>query len=489
MDIYKDIAQRTRGDIYIGVVGPVRTGKSTFIKRFMETLVLPNIGDEFKRNRAVDELPQSAAGRTIMTTEPKFVPENAVHVELGEGVGCNVRLIDCVGYIVPSALGYIEDEIPRMVMTPWYDEPVPFNMAAETGTQKVICEHSTIGMVITTDGSIGDIPRQDYVEAEERVVSELKQLHKPFVVILNTTDPRSSRTSALCSELSERYGVPVTAVDCLSLDSRDVSRIMQTVLFEFPVREAAVSVPGWLVGLPEDHWLKKSVCSTLSEAVSSVTKISQIKDVAEALQGNEYVVSAAVRSMDLGTGTVRIGAELDPSLFYKVLGETTGVQVSDDGDLFRVITELSNAKKEYDKVSYAMAEAESKGYGIVTPTIDELQLDEPEIMRQGTRYGVRLKASAPSYHIIKADIETEVAPIVGSEKQSEDLIRFLLDGYEDEPEKIWQSNIFGKSLHELVNEGLHNKLGRMPDDARGKMQETLQKIINEGSGGLICIIL
>lgn len=489
MDIYKDIATRTQGDIYIGVVGPVRTGKSTFIKRFMETLVVPNISDEFKRGRAVDELPQSAAGRTIMTTEPKFVPENAVRVSLGDEISCNIRLIDCVGYIVPSALGYIENELPRMVMTPWYDEPVPFNMAAETGTQKVICEHSTIGLVVTTDGSIGEIPREDYVEAEERVVRELKELGKPFIVVMNTVDPRSSRTTAFCAELSAKYEVPVTAVDCLSLDGRDINRIMETVLYEFPVREVGVSVPSWVTNLPQDHWLKTSVTQTLTESAKGVAKIREVKGIADALANNEYIASAQIRSMDLGKGSVKISTEVPQLLFYKVLGETTGVNVTDDGDLFRVISELSDAKKEYDKISYAMSEAESKGYGIVTPTIDELQLDEPEIMRQGTRYGVRLKASAPSYHIIKADIETEVAPIVGSEKQSEDLIRFLLDGYEDEPKKIWESNIFGKSLHELVNEGLTNKLCRMPDDARGKMQETLQKIINEGSGGLICIIL
>lgn len=489
MDIYRDIALRTQGDIYIGVVGPVRTGKSTFIKRFMETLVVPNIPNEYKRVRAVDELPQSAAGRTIMTTEPKFIPNEAVEINLDGNVKCSVRLIDCVGYIVPSALGYIENDIPRMVMTPWYEQEIPFNMAAETGTQKVIKEHSTIGLVVTTDGSIGEISRADYVEAEERVVRELKEINKPFIVLLNTVEPRSARAKQLAAELEKKYSVPVMPVDCLTLDAEDINDIMETVLFEFPVKEVSVSLPSWLLSLGDDHWLKKSVVGGLTEAASSISKIRETGAITDALAGNEYISRAETTGTTLGDGSVSIKAEVKQELFYKILGETTGVKVENDGDLFAVIKELSAAKQKYDKFSYAMDEANCKGYGIVTPTVDELQLNEPEIVKQGSRYGVRLRASAPSYHIIKANIETEVAPVVGSEKQSEDLIKYLLTDFEDEPKKIWESNIFGKSLHELVNEGLHNKLGKMPEDAREKLQETLQRIINEGSGGLICIIL
>jgi len=489
MDIYKDIAERTQGDIYIGVVGPVRTGKSTFIKKFMESMVIPNISNEFARERANDELPQSAAGRTIMTTEPKFVPAEAVNIRLDENISCSVKLIDCVGYIVPSALGHIENDEPRMVMTPWFENTIPFNVAAEIGTQKVITDHSTIGLVITTDGSIGEIPRTDYIEAEKRVISELKELEKPFVVLMNTVEPKSNRANLLCTELSKEYNVPVIPVDCLSLDEETINGIMKTILYEFPVKEININIPQWITLLNKDHWLKKSIIEDISTACVNIQKIRHIQELATVLCNNEYILDASVSSVELGKGSVEISADIPQVLFYKILGETTGVEVSNDKDLFNIISDLSQSKKNYDKIASAMNEAECKGYGIVTPTIDELSLDEPEIMRQGSRYGVKLKASAPSYHIIKADIETEVAPIVGSEKQSEDLIKFLLTGFEDEPKKIWESNIFGKSLHELVNEGLNNKLNRMPDDARDKMQETLQKIINEGSGGLICIIL
>ena len=489
MDIYKDIAERTQGDIYIGVVGPVRTGKSTFIKKFMESMVIPNISNEFAKERANDELPQSAAGRTIMTTEPKFVPAEAVNIRLDENISCSVKLIDCVGYIVPSALGHIENDEPRMVMTPWFENTIPFNAAAEIGTQKVIKDHSTIGLVVTTDGSIGEIPRTDYIEAEKRVISELKELEKPFVVLMNTIEPKSNRANLLCTELSKEYNVPVIPVDCLSLDEETINGIMKTILYEFPVKEVNINIPQWITLLNKDHWLKKSIIEDISTSCVNIQKIRQVQELATVLCNNEYILDASVSSVELGKGSVEISAEIPQILFYKILGETTGIEVSNDKDLFNIISDLSQSKKNYDKIASAMNEAECKGYGIVTPTIDELSLDEPEIMRQGNRYGVKLKASAPSYHIIKADIETEVAPIVGSEKQSEDLIKFLLTGFEDEPKKIWESNIFGKSLHELVNEGLNNKLNRMPDDARDKMQETLQKIINEGSGGLICIIL
>jgi len=489
MDIYKDIAERTQGNIYIGVVGPVRTGKSTFIKKFMENIVIPNIDNDRIRERAVDELPQSAAGRTIMTTEPKFVPSDAVEIQIDESISCNVRLIDCVGYLVPNAIGHTEDDEPRMVMTPWYENEVPFNVAAEIGTQKVISEHSTIGLVITTDGSISEIPRSSYEEAEKRVIEELKQLNKPFIVLLNTVEPNSDRAVYLSKELSNKYGVTVLPIDCLSLDRNGISEIMKTVLYEFPIKEINIDIPQWIVKLSNDHWLKKSLYEDIREFAEMTERIKDVMNLTDKLAVNEYIENVEISDIKLGSGTVNISAVIPQILFYKILTEKTGVTVKDDADLFGIISDLTVTKQHYDKISFAMEEAERKGYGIVTPTIDELLLDEPEIMKQGSRYGVKLKASAPSYHIIKADIETEVAPIVGSEQQSEDLIKFLLTGFEEEPKKIWESNIFGKSLHELVNEGLNNKLNRMPDDARDKMQETLQKIINDGSNGLICIIL
>ena len=488
-DIYKDIAMRTDGDIYIGVVGPVRTGKSTFIKKFMETLVIPNIDNSFKKDRALDELPQSAAGRTIMTTEPKFIPDEAVEISLNDNVSLKVRVIDCVGYIVPSALGYIEDNYPRMVMTPWFDEEVPFNMAAEVGTEKVITEHSTIGLVITTDGSIGEIPRDDYIDAEARVINELKQINKPFVVLLNTVEPDSKRVRELVDEMSRTYGVSVLPIDCLQIDEDKIKEIMELILFEFPIKEIRINMPSWVSSLDSGHWLKSSLYKDIIEAAEKLVKIREVKDALEIITNNEFVSNARLSGVNLGEGCAFADIEIPQELFYKILGEMTGVNVENDGDLIQIITTLSGAKQNYDKFSYAMLEADNKGYGIVTPTIDELSLEEPEIVKQGSRFGVKLKASAPSYHIIKADIQTEVSPIVGSEKQSEELVKFLLTEFEEDPKKIWESNIFGKSLHELVNEGLHTKLNKMPDDAREKVQETLEKIINEGSGGLICIIL
>ena len=488
-NIVRDIARRTDGDIYIGVVGPVRTGKSTFIKKFMEDLVIPNIQGEARRERAVDELPQSAAGRTIMTTEPKFIPEEAVEVSLEDGTSFRTRLIDCVGYIVPSSIGYVENESPRMVMTPWFPEEIPFNMAAEIGTQKVINEHSTIGLVVTTDGSISDIPREEYQEAEERVIRELTEIRKPFVVLLNCADPTAASAQQLRQEMEERYGVPVLALSCLAMTREEVVRVLGAVLYQFPVREIAVQLPRWIFSLPAEHWLRKSLFSSITEAASGVERLQDTADLAQRLSDAEYVAEAVVREILPGEGAARMRLGLDEGLFYKVLGETTGLSIENEEELMTSITELAAAKREYDKVKDALDQVNATGYGIVMPSIDELTLDEPEIVKQGGRYGVRLRASAPSIHLMRADITTEVAPIVGSERQSEDLVMYLLKEFEDSPEKIWESNIFGKSLHELVNEGLHNKLSRMPADARIKLQETIERIINEGCSGLICIIL
>lgn len=488
-DIYSSIAKRTDGDIYIGVVGPVRTGKSTFIKKFMESLVIPNITSEFRKERAIDELPQSAAGKTIMTTEPKFIPEEAVEINLSDNAIFNVRMIDCVGYIVPAAIGYIENEAPRMVMTPWFDEEIPFAMAAEIGTQKVIKEHSTIGLVVTTDGSITDIPRDEYCDAEERVISELTEINKPFVIILNCLDPQNSSAKQLASELEEKYSTPVIPVNCLELDEQGISDILKQVLYAFPVKEVNISMPKWITSLHKEHWLKSSVVSAIREAADNIKHIRDITKLTDRLPKSEYISDSVITEIDLGKGSAGIKLDFDDELFYKILSEETGIEIKNDNELMPLLKDLIAIKKKYEKIENALNEVEATGYGIVMPDIDDLSLEEPEIVKQGGKYGVRLKASAPSIHMMKADIVTEVSPIVGSEKQSEELVMYLMNEFNDDPTKIWNSNIFGKSLHDLVNEGLHNKLYKMPVDARLKLQETLERIINEGCGGLICFIL
>ena len=489
LNIYKDISQRTNGDIYLGIVGPVRTGKSTFIKRFMDTIVIPNIADPDCRKRANDELPQSAAGRTIMTTEPKFIPENAVEIRLEGNVNFRVRMIDCVGYIVPGALGYIEDEAPRMVKTPWFDDAVPFDMAAELGTRKVITDHSTIGLVVTTDGSISDIEREEYEEAEERVIRELKDINKPFVVLLNSAEPRSAQTIELSEQLSEKYGVPVEPVSCMELDEHEIKRILARVLFEFPVKEIKVDMPKWVSSLEKDHRIRSRLFSVIQSGAQNARRLREVSGIADSISECEFVTRAETSSVEPGSGRARIRVELEPALFYKVLGEKTGFEISDEGGLLDVMLELSEMSKKYDRLRQAYEDVNETGYGIVMPTMEELTLEEPEIIRQGGRYGVRLKANAPSIHMMKTTIKTEITPIVGSEQQSEELVGYLLREFEEEPAKIWSSDIFGKSLHELVNEGLQNKLYRMPADARKKVKETTERIINDGCNGLICIIL
>lgn len=487
--IYNDIAKRTNGNIYLGVVGPVRSGKSTFISRFMSNLVIPNITDEFRRERANDELPQSSAGKTIMTTEPKFVPEESVAIELPDGVKMNVRMIDCVGYIVPSAIGYIENEAPRMVMTPWFDEEVPFNMAAEVGTRKVITDHSTIGIVVTTDGSITDIPRAEYEAAEERIVSELNEINKPFVVLLNCEKPDSPESKALAKSLSEKYNTDVIPLSCIDLNEEKILEILGAVLLKFPVNEVKIRMPRWITSLDKEHWLKKDVFGCIKSAAANISGINDIRTAADAISECEYVKRAYAEDVDLGTGSGTIDITLRNELFYKILGEATGIELNSENDLMPCMIELAAIKRKYERVKNALEEVEATGYGIVLPQMDELTLEEPEIIKQGGKYGVRLKASAPSIHMMSANITTEINPIVGSEKQSEELINYLLTDFEENPTKIWESNIFGKSLSDLVNEGLHNKLNRMPNDARMKLQETIQRIINDGCGGLICIIL
>ena len=459
----------------------------TFIKKFMETLVLPAIQNENVKLRAVDELPQSAAGRTIMTTEPKFIPEQAVNVELEEGISFRTRLIDCVGYMVSGAMGSVEGEKPRMVKSPWFDHAVPFDVAAETGTKKVICEHSTIGLVITTDGSISDIPREAYEASEQRVIDEMKATGKPFTVLLNCVSPASTASVALAKQLEERYGVGVLAVSCVDLDEAAICEILKSVLYEFPIREIGFSMPKWVTMLGPEHWLQQDVYAAVQQFAAGVDRVRDLRR--EQQIESEFVARSGVAKVDLGTGVARVEVTLQPDIFYRVLGETTGLEICDEASLMPCIINLARIKKEYEKIKDAMDQVEATGYGIVMPTIDELHLEEPEIVKQSGRYGVKLRASAPSIQMLKVNITTEINPIVGSEKQSEELVHSMLDEFEEDPIRIWESNIFGKSLHELVNDGLQGKLLHMPSEARMKLQETMERVINEGCQGLICIIL
>jgi stage IV sporulation protein A len=470
--VYKDISRRTNGDVYIGVVGPVRTGKSTFIKRFMDEIVLPNIKNEDVYNRTIDELPQSSAGRTIMTTEPKFIPEESIEITLSDKATLKVRMIDCVGYIVNSAIGYQEEDNPRMVKTPWFDEEIPFDKAAEIGTQKVITDHSTIGLVVTTDGTIADLPRDEYLSAEKRVVDELKAINKPFIVLLNSVNPTAKDTVDLANNLSVEYQVPVVPVSCLELNENEIKRILAQLLFEFPIREIKVDIPGWVVSLPTDHPIKSEI-------------FNAINDIADC----EYIEYSKLTNLNLGKGEATISIAITGSLFYKVLSEQTGLDIKDECSLMNCITDLSKKQKEFDKIAMAYKQVQDTGYGIVMPTMEELELEEPQIIKQSGKYGIKLSASAPSIHMMKVNTKTQVTPIVGSEQQSQELVEYMLKEFEEDPVKIWESNIFGKSVHELVNEGLHNKLYRMPTDARAKIGETIEKIINDGCNGLICIIL
>ena len=487
--IYEDIAARTAGDIYLGVVGPARTGKSTFIKRFMETLVLPSIDDDYRRQRARDELPQSGSGRTVMTAEPKFVPEEAVEIAMEGGGTFSVRLVDCVGYLVPGAVGQLEDGEPRMVHTPWFPQEIPMAEAAEIGTRKVIAEHATIGIVITTDGTITDLPREAYPEAEGRVIEELKALGKPFLILLNSAHPQGEAAQKLRAKLAEQYDVTCLAVSCLELDQQAVTEIIQAVLYEFPLEELQLFLPDWVETLPTEHPIRTALFQAIRAQAGKLVRIRDVKPAVAAMGQCELVTGASVTGMKLGSGCCQARLELPRSLFYDTLSQQTGFALHSDGELLALLERLAVVQAEHQKVAAAMEEVRATGYGIVIPEAEELELEQPEIIKQGGRYGVRLRAKAPSIHMIRADIQAEVSPIVGSEKQSEDMLGFLLEEFEGAPEKIWQSNIFGRSFHELINEDLATRLKHMPEDAREKMRLTLERILNEGSGGLICIIL
>lgn len=489
VDIFKDIAERTGGDIYLGVVGSVRTGKSTFIKKFMELVVIPNIENESEKARAQDELPQSAAGKQIMTTEPKFVPNQAIKIHVDEGLDVNVRLVDCVGYTVPGAKGYEDENGPRMINTPWYEEPIPFQEAAEIGTRKVIQEHSTLGVVITTDGSIGEIPRESYLESEERVINELKEVGKPFIVIINTVRPHQPQTDALRQELMEKHDVPVIALSVESMNEQDINNILREVLFEFPVHEVNVNLPSWVMVLTEDHWLRQSYQEAVQDTVKDIKRLRDVDRVVGQFGEYEFINNASLAGIEMGQGVAEIDLYAPDDLYDQILKEVVGVEIRGKDHLLQLMQEFAHAKAEYDHVAEALKMVKQTGYGIAAPTISDMSLDEPEIIRQGSRFGVRLKAVAPSIHMIKVDVESEFAPIIGTEKQSEELVRYLMQDFEENPLSIWNSDIFGRSLNSIVREGIQAKLSLMPENARYKLKETLERIINEGSGGLIAIIL
>jgi|SRR5690625_332229 len=485
----KDISKRTNGDIYLGVVGAVRTGKSTFIKKFMENLVLPNMADEEERVRAQDELPQSSAGRTIMTTEPKFVPNQAVELNVDEGLAVNVRLVDCVGYTIDSAQGFEDENGPRMIHTPWYEEPIPFNEAAEIGTRKVIQEHSTIGVVVTSDGSIGDIPRDDYLDAESRIVEELKDVGKPFIMILNSTHPFNQDTEQLRQSLQEEYDIPVLAMSAETMQEDDAYNALREALYEFPVLEVNVNLPSWVMVLEEDHWLKVNYQEAVRETVKDIKRLRDVDRIVGHFTEFEFVENAKINGLDMGEGIADIELDAPSHLYDQVLKEIVGEEIKGKDHLLELMQEFAKAKKEYDQIADGLAMVKQTGYGVASPTVNDMVLDEPEIIRQGSRYGVRLKAIAPSIHMIKVDVESEFSPIIGTEKQSEELVRYLMQDFEDDPLSIWQSDIFGRSLSSIVREGIQGKLTLMPENIRHKLKDTLEKIINEGSGGMIAIIL
>lgn len=489
MNIYEDIAKRTQGDIYIGVVGPVRTGKSTFIRKFMETLVLPNIENEFKRDRTRDEIPQSGSGKTIMTVEPKFVPADGIVIKLKDSVSLKVRMVDCVGYIVEGALGHEENGKQRLVSTPWSKDAMTFEDAAELGTKKVIRDHSTIGVVVITDGTVTGIERGNYLEAEERVIEELKSIQKPFVVVLNSKIPEDEKTENLRKELEEKYEVPILPVNVEQMEENDIENILETVLYDFPLNEIRINISKWVEGLEKNHWVKESIISTLKQSIVNLQKIRDIDDIINGFKELEFLEGVTVDSVELGEGIINIELGTKQELFYNVLEEKSGFKIEEDSQLLNLVTKLSKVKQEYDKIEVALNDAKNFGYGVVAPSLSELSLEEPEIIKQGKQYGVKLKANAPSLHIIKADISTEVSPIVGNQNQGEEMVKYLLNEFEQNPSEIWESNMFGKSLNDLVKEQLQSKLYTMPDEIRFKIQKTLQKIINEGSNNIITIIL
>ncbi len=489
LKIYESIARRSQGDIYIGVVGPARVGKSSFIRRFMDLLVIPNVADEYEKSRIIDEMPQAGSGRTITTTEPKFIPAQAAALELPGNMKCRVRLVDCVGYLVPSALGHMENGQMRMVDTPWEDEKISFEEAAELGTRKVIEEHSTVGIVVTTDGTTSDIPRDNYRDAEARVIRQLQEMGKPFVVLVNSREPHGENARELVQELSQQYGAAVTAVDCVRMEGAEVTEIIRRVLYQFPVEQIAFSLPGFMDGLEADHWLKRSVIDAVAQWAYEIKNAEELDSAAGKLCNNEFIESVRAESLDLGTGKAVLDVSLADGLFYKIIGELMGQEIESDAHFYSLIGEFADAKKSYDKVRDALEQVDATEYGIVQPKLDEMILAEPELFQQGSKYGVRITATAPSLHIIRTSITTEVAPVVGGQEHAEELLAKLLTQYESEPEKIWETNIFGKTVYEMTAEQMQSKLAGVPDNIRIKVQKSLQKICDEGKEYFICIIV
>ena len=489
IDLFKDISKRTNGDVYLGIVGAVRTGKSTFIKRFMELVVLPNIQDDHDRSRAHDELPQSAAGRTIMTTEPKFIPNQAVTIHIDEGLDVNVRLVDSVGYAVDGAKGFEDENGPRMIHTPWYEDPIPFHDAAEIGTRKVIQEHSTIGIVITTDGTIGEIPRSDFVEAEEKVINELKEVGKPFIVIINSVRPTDQETELLRQQLAEEHDVPVLCMSVETMNEHDVYNVLRESLYEFPVLEVNVNLPSWVMVLKDNHWLKRNYEEAIQNTVKNIKRLRDVNEIVNEFSEYEYIERAQLAGMQMGEGIAEIDLFAPPNLYENILKEIVGEEIRGKDQLVALMQDCTHAKREYDQIANALQMVKQTGYGIAAPSVQDMVLDEPEIIKQGARFGVRLKAVAPSIHMIKVEVESEFAPIIGTEKQSEELVKYLMQDFEEDPLSIWNSDIFGRSLSSIVREGIQAKISLMPENARYKLKDTLERIINEGSGGLIAIIL
>ncbi len=488
-NLYADIAERTGGDIYIGVVGPVRTGKSTFIKRLMEVLVIPHIDDLYQRERAKDELPQSGSGKTIMTAEPKFVPEEAVQITPDGTATLSVRMIDSVGYMVEGAIGATENGAPRMVTTPWFDEEIPMTEAAELGTKKVMEEHCTVGVVVTTDGTVTDIPRSDYIAAEERAIRDMQATGKPFLVLVNSAQPNGADALALRDYIAQTFHVSAMTADCQAMQEAELNALLKELLYAFPMREMRVFLPAWVHALELDHPLKTALYQALRTNAEAISRLAEAEPAVARVAQLEDVCGYRIVSIDLGSGTVTCELDMEEGLFYQILGQRTGFEIENDGQLLSLLTALAEMKKQYDKISAALEEVRATGYGIVMPSAEELHMEVPEIVRKGNSYGVKLKASAPSIHLLRADIQTEINPMVGDEQQSEELVKYLLGEYEGNTEKLWDSNIFGKSVFELVNEGLTTKLRRMPDDARYKLKDALTKIINEGANGLICLLI
>lgn len=488
IDIIKNISERTGGELYLGVVGAVRTGKSTFIKKVIENLVVPNIEDEYEKKRTLDEIPQSAGGKTIMTTEPKFVPSKGAKIKIEE-FESNIKLIDCVGYVIPGAKGYEDESGPRMVKTPWYDEEIPFVEAAEIGTDKVIKDHSSIGIIVTTDGSIGELERNNYIEAEEKIVEELKTIGKPFIVVLNSAHPMLPETERLAQNLKESYDVPVLPISIENMTDRDIYNILKEALYEFPVIEVSVNMPSWIACLSKENWLKKEYIEKIRESVFEVDKVRDIDEIISHFKNSEYIDKAYISEVDTSKGVVTLTLSSKDDLYNKVLKDIIGVEINNKAQLLTLLQDYNEAKKEYDQIKDALKMVKTTGYGVAYPSLNDMKLDTPEIIKQGSRYGVKLKAVAPSIHMMKVDVESTFEPIIGSELQSKELIDYLMKDYDTEPGTIWKSEIFGRSLDVIVKEGIQAKLALMPENARHKLQQALSKLVNKGSGNLFAIVL